>query len=186
MLPAQPKLASPRHNAGVALFISLVLLLMLTILGVSAVQSTSLEARMARNDHDTLLAFQAAESALRDAEDQLEAITSIVNFTDAGASGLWTVADLGTTPRWEDPDTWSNGAKHIVAPTNVDGVAAEPMYIIEHAASVVREENAYQLDDPYGQSASDRIEIFRITAVGTGGSAQARVLLQSTYGRIME
>lgn len=186
MLRIQPKLASRPRNAGVALFISLVLLLMLTILGVSAVQSTSLEARMARNDHDTLLAFQAAESALRDAENQLEAITSIVDFTDTGSMGLWTVADLGVTPRWEDPDTWDIGARHIAAPTNVDGVAAEPMYIIEHAATVVREENAYQIEDPYGQSASDRIEIFRITALGTGGSPQARVLLQSTYGRIME
>jgi type IV pilus assembly protein PilX len=51
----------------VALFISLVLLLLLTIIGVSAVQTTSLELRMARNDNDTLLAFQSAESALRDA-----------------------------------------------------------------------------------------------------------------------
>ena len=88
MLRSDPKLASRRTSRGVALFISLVLLLMLTILGVSAVQGTSLEARMARNDHDTLLAFQAAESALRDAEDQLETITSTVNFTDAGANGL--------------------------------------------------------------------------------------------------
>jgi len=181
-----PKLVSRQRATGVALFISLVLLLMLTIIGISAVQGTSLEARMARNDHDTLLAFQAAESALRDAEDQLETITSIVNFTDAGSNGLWTVSDLGDPPRWEDPDTWDTAAKHVVAATVVDGVAAAPSYIIEHAASVVREENAYQIEDPYGQSASDRIEVFRITALGTGGSAQSRVLLQSTYGRIME
>ncbi len=186
MLRSNPKFASRRHSSGVALFISLVLLLLLTIIGVSAVQGTSLEARMARNDHDSLLAFQAAESALRDAEDQVEAIVSTVNFSDAGTDGLWTVADLGDTPRWEDQDTWDTANNHIEAPTEVLGVAAPPRYIIEHAASVVREENAYQLGDPYGQSASDRIEIFRITALGTGGSAQARVLLQSTYGRILE
>ena len=61
-----------KTNTGVALFISLVLLLVLTILGVSVVQTTSLEIRMARNEHDSLLAFEAAESALRDAEAALE------------------------------------------------------------------------------------------------------------------
>jgi len=186
MLRNIPRLSSPRANAGVALFISLVLLLMLTIIGVSAVQSTSLEVRMARNDHDTLLAFQAAESALRDAEDQLEAITSIVNFTDTGDNGLWTVSDLGDPPRWQEDANWTTAGKHVEAPTTVDGVAAAPRYIIEHAASVIREENAYQIDDPYGQSASDRVEIFRVTALGTGGTAQAQVLLQSTYGRVLE
>lgn len=186
MLRDIPKLSSPQANAGVALFISLVLLLVLTIIGVSAVQSTSLEVRMARNDHDTLLAFEAAESALRDAEDQLETITSIVLFTDAGDDGLWTVADMGDVPRWEEETNWTTTGRHAEAATAVAGVASPPRYIIEHAASVIREENAYQIDDPYSQSASDRIEIFRVTALGTGGSAQAQVLLQSTYGRILE
>jgi type IV pilus assembly protein PilX len=187
MLRSDPKLGQRRRSAGVALFISLVLLLMLTIIGVSAVQSTSLEVRMARNDHDSLLAFQAAESALRDAEDQLEGITAIVNFTDAGTNGLWTVADLGDPPRWEDPNVWDDAQSlSVVAPTNVPGVAGDPRYIIEHAATVIREENAYQIDDPYGQSASDRIEVFRITARGIGGTEQSRVMLQSTYGRILE
>ena len=55
-----------RHKQrGVALFISLVLLLILTIIGISAVQTTSLEMRMTRNQYDATLAFQAAESARR-------------------------------------------------------------------------------------------------------------------------
>jgi len=176
----------PRRQRGVALFISLVLLLMLTIIGVSGVQSTSLEVRMARNDHDGLLAFQAAESALRDAEDQLETITSTVDFVDTGDDGLWTVSDIGDPQRWDDLAIFDSDATSIEADTAVAGVAEPPRYIIEYVASVVREENAYQLNDPYGQSASDRIEIFRVTALGTGGSAQSRVLLQSTYGRILD
>jgi len=176
---------SPRRQQGVALFISLVLLLMLTIIGVSGVQSTSLEVRMARNDHDGLLAFQAAESALRDAEDQLETITSTVDFVDAGTNGLWTGSDIGDPQRWEDLTVFDSDTTSVEAPTTVDGVASAPRYIIEYVASVVREENAYQINDPYGQSASDRIEIFRVTALGTGGSDQSRVLLQSTYGRIL-
>ena len=96
----------PDKQKGVALFISLVLLLVLTIIGVSAVQTTSLEVRMTRNEHDTLLAFQAAESALRDAEVQLELITSTGAFTDTGNNGLYAIADIGDPEHWRDATVW--------------------------------------------------------------------------------
>lgn len=173
------------RQSGVALFISLVLLLVLTIIGVSSVQTTSLEVRMTRNEHDSMLAFQAAESALRDAEGQLEAITTTTVFTDAGNNGLYIVSDLGDAEQWQAADVWT-AANSVTAGTAVDGVNAAPRYIIEHVASVLREDNAYQQEDPYASSASDRIEMFRITALGIGGSANARVLLQSSYGRILD
>ena len=181
----QRSLSSRQQNAGVALFISLVMLLLLTIIGVSSVQTTTLAVRMARNEHDALLAFQAAESPLRDAEFALEAITSTVGFDNVGTDGLWLIADLGDPNRWDIVGVWTGG-QSAAAPTNVAGVAAQPRFIIEHAASVLREENAYQIDDPYSASAADRIEMFRITARGVGGSPNAIVLLQSTYGRILD
>lgn len=178
---------SVHHNRGVALFISLVLLLVLTIIGVSAVQTTTLETRMARNEHDSLIAFQAAESALRDAEVLLEGLVNTAAFNDAGANGLWTVPDLGDANRWEQAGVWNDGAGNREAPTDVGIVVAEPpKFMIEHVASVIREENAYQISDPYGGSAADRIEMFRITARGVGGSQNAQVLLQTTYGRILD
>jgi type IV pilus assembly protein PilX len=176
-----------RTNSGVALFISLVLLLVLTILGVSVVQTTSLEIRMARNAHDTLLAFQAAESALKDAEVVLEATTSTFAYDDAGANGLWTVADLDETNRWEDNTIWDSGStRSIEGATAVADTDRPPRFMIEHVASVLREENAYELDDPYGGGTSDRVEVFRVTAQGFGGSANSRVTLQTTYGRILD
>lgn len=181
----QSLILNPGRNRGVALFISLVLLLVLTIIGVSSVQTTTLETRMARNEHDTLLAFQAAESALRDAEEFLDGVVTTAIFTDAGGNGLWTVADIGSVNRWEENNVW-DGATSRVAGTAVDGVDEAPRYVIEHVASVIREENAYQLNDPYAANAADRIEIFRITARGIGGSANARVLLQTTFGRILD
>jgi type IV pilus assembly protein PilX len=181
----QPSLSTRQHNTGVALFISLVLLLLLTIIGVSAVQTTTLEVRMARNEHDTLLAFQAAESALRDAEGVLDLLTSSAGFTDAGTNGQWTIADLGDPDRWSLAGLWT-GALSTTAGTTVAGVDAQPRFIIEHVASVIREENAYQLDDPYAASGADRIEMFRVTARGVGGSATSVVMLQSTFGRILD
>ncbi|MFW6092458.1 MAG: pilus assembly PilX family protein [Pseudomonadota bacterium] len=184
-MPIDASIMTYSRSRGMALFISLVLLLILTIIGVSAVQTTSLETRMARNEHDTLLAFQAAESALRDGEEFLESVVTTAIFTDDGSDGLWTIAELGQTERWRDPNVWE-GNTSVVAPTEVGVVAEQPRYLVEHVASVLREENAYQLNDPYGGSATDRVEIFRITARGVGGSENARVYLQTTYGRILE
>ncbi len=170
---------------GMALFISLVLLLVLTILGVSAVQTTSLETRMARNEHDLLLAFQSAESALRDAEALLDTITSTAVFTSSGNNGLWAMPPVGAPNRWDDVNIWATGSRE--AGTSVgDGVRTRPRFFIEHIATIEREENAYQIDDPYSLVATDRVEMFRITAVGTGGTDRARVMLQTTYGRVID
>lgn len=177
-----------RHNTGVALFISLVLLLVLTILGVSVVQTTSLEIRMARNEHDAVLAFEAAESALRDAEAQIELTTTTVNFNDFGAAGLWTVAPMGQDNRWDDPTIWNDG-RSIIAATGIAAVQGQvqPRYIIEHVASVVRSENAYQMESDYGGGAgADQVEVFRVTAQGYGGSPNSLATLQTTYGRILD
>ncbi len=180
--PSRRHLSYGGRQRGVALFISLVLLLILTIIGVSSVQTTSLEVRMSRNEHDALLAFQSAESALRDAESLLDGIASTVVFDDT--NGLYQIADLGEDEVWWDSDVWS-GSNSIQAANEIDGTAARARYIIEYMGSVVREENAYQQDDPYASGGVDRVEVFRITARGVGGTENARVLLQTTYGRIM-
>lgn len=182
--------ASARTQRGVALFISLVLLLVLTIIGVSAVQTTTLETRMARNEHDTLLAFQAAESALRDAEVFLmQNVVSVEDtdaFTGAGAAGLWDVADDPAEPDpWERAGIWSGG-QSVIAVTDVGGVVAEaPRYVIEHLGDVASQENPHQITAGYPDPV-DRVAMFRITARGVGGSANARVLLQSTYGILVD
>lgn len=55
---------SGRRQRGVALVIALVFLLMLTILGVTVMQTSSLEGRMAGNIQEVNRAFHAAESAI--------------------------------------------------------------------------------------------------------------------------
>ena len=52
------------HQSGAVLIISLIMLLLLTLIGTTSMQSTSLEEKMAGNMRDKNLAFQAAESAL--------------------------------------------------------------------------------------------------------------------------
>jgi type IV pilus assembly protein PilX len=173
-----------RNQRGVALFISLVLLLVLTIIGVSAVQTTSLEERMARNTHDSILAFQSAEVALRTAENFLQNnINSTAPFLPAGNNGLWQAPGYGMADLWTQAPTWT-GTNSVELPAGtVQGVSAQPRYVIEWLATVQRAENPNLLSSSYA-ALFDRIEVFRITARGVGGTANARVLLQSTYGVI--
>ena len=53
-----------RHQRGAALVVALVVLLILTILGVSALVSTALEGLMAGNVQEQNRAFQAAETGI--------------------------------------------------------------------------------------------------------------------------
>lgn len=59
------------HQSGMALVISLILLLLLTLISMSAMRMSGLEEKMAGNDRDRNLAFQAAESALRAGETKI-------------------------------------------------------------------------------------------------------------------
>lgn len=67
-----PRFASNFRGAhqqrGFSLIVSLMMLIVIIILGVSASQMAVNEERGARNDRDRQIAFQAAEAALKDAE----------------------------------------------------------------------------------------------------------------------
>lgn len=56
---------------GVSLIVVLLLLLIMTLLGLASLRGTLMEERMSSNALDRGLAFQAAETALRQAQDQI-------------------------------------------------------------------------------------------------------------------
>ncbi|MFT4178467.1 MAG: PilX N-terminal domain-containing pilus assembly protein [Thermomonas sp.] len=61
-------MTSVRHQSGVSLLVVLLLLVMMTLLGLAVLRGSLLEERMSANMYDRSLAFQQAESALREAE----------------------------------------------------------------------------------------------------------------------
>ena len=65
----RPMTALPINNQrGAILIIALIMLLVLTIIGLSSMRGTSLQESMAGNMRDSSLALQAAEAALRQGE----------------------------------------------------------------------------------------------------------------------
>jgi type IV pilus assembly protein PilX len=91
---------------GSALIVSLVFLLLLTILGVTAMRSSVLQERMAGNTRDTNLAFQAAETALRAGENILNQNT-LPTFNNSTA-GYRNEIDKMSSDYWSKDYEWES------------------------------------------------------------------------------
>lgn len=173
----------PRQS-GVALIMALVFLLLLTILGIAALNTTSLEEKMANNVKDRNLAFQSAESALAVAENWI--------FTQIGkpvfpnnSIGLYTPSTT-TDENWKD-STWSSNNMVTYPSTpgqtvsgSLDKIQTQPKYIIEDMGETQESGGSVVQTSSYKSKGTT---VLRITARGTGGTDAAVVMVQSTYGR---
>lgn len=171
------KLRGQQHDSerGAVLVVSLFLLVVLTLLGVTSMLGTTMETRIASNREDRATAFEAAEAALREGEQVVQALSAVptpVDATCAANCDVWTPGALfGDYDDYLDPAIWGDG-RIAVAATPLAGVAAAPSYAIE-LISV----------DPAGNSllvgTTGRRYHFQVTARGTGASSAAHVVLQS-------
>ncbi len=171
------------RQRGVALFLALVVLLIITILGVSGLQTTTLGERMAANARDRDMAFQAAEAALMDAERYLQNAT-LNPFNNA--AGLYQLNNNGR-PNWlADSDdagagflTYSvdrPGAGNQAPP--LPGVSQQPRYFIERYPEVPQPDGSLEAG-----TAPELLEFYRVTAVGFGGRPETAVVLRTTFQR---
>ncbi|MBL4682768.1 MAG: hypothetical protein JKY88_18895 [Pseudomonadales bacterium] len=176
------RLKAPIREKGVVLFMSLVMLLIITVLGLSSVQTTSLQERMARNSRDSNLAFQSAEAAIKAAEGIVNSYVVGETFDDLVLSetGLFFENGYDSTQNWVGFD-WENGQFYTAAA--LEGTAALPKYIVEVVKTVVAYDDTLNLNNIGQDTGSGRTHIYRITAYGTGGTNTAHVMIQSTFGR---
>ena len=158
-----------QRQSGAVLAISLIMLLLLTLIGITAAQVTGLEEKMAGNLRDRNLAFQAAETALRAGEEKTSDLLCPIL---AQVGGQFPYTD---SPKIDDGDgsVWSTSSVYNYAGdvlANTSGTA-QPKYIIQCLPSPPNSNNG---TSPF---------YFRITARGTGGTTDAVVILQSVYVR---
>jgi len=163
-------------QTGAALIVSLLILLVMTLIGVTAMSSSNLEEKMAGNGRDSMLAFEAAEAALRDGENTVNDLVTLAPFT--GCSGSYLYA-LGCNPDVTADGTWATAQTYA---GTLDKIKTTPKYIIEYTgdAGGVQSLNI----DNYGDSSTEVVSTFRVTAKGTGGTDNAAVILQSYNGKI--
>lgn len=173
-------LNSRTRQSGAVLVVSLILLLVITLIAVSSMQGTALEEKMAGNSLDRNLAFQATESALREAELSIEGIASLGGFD--GTAGRFGLTQL--EPSATSTTTWTDSTKYVAASENY-GSYATPQYYIKHFTTAVGTEGALNLSGYGDNKGTGDVTIFKVIARGTGGNADsAEVILRSYYGRI--
>ena len=184
MIKVEIKPVSRKRQKGATLIVGLAILLVLTILGVSTMQSTLIEEKMAGNLRNTSVAFQAAEAALREGEYNLsdsayfDGITDNQWETSSDNDGYYAV-DNTTELSVIDPFDDARYGLTMDDITISDAVAS-PKYYLELIPDV-----------PVGKGSLVKglvstpavIDMYRVTARGEGVNDKAVVILQSTFFR---
>lgn len=186
---ANRRLAPRSKQHGAILIFCLVFLLVLTMMGVTSMESAVLEERMAGNMQDFNAAFQAAESSLQTGENWLSGELFWPTTSNDGSSTVWVRDSMDPSSSdslhwWQDSARdsntwWENNGVEVNA---VEGVASPPHYIIEEVSTITTGQSI-----GIGSGLQSRVRVFhRITARGTGVGDAAVVQLQSTFVKAYE
>lgn len=166
-------------QGGAALIVSLLLLLVMTIIGVTAMQTNILEEKMAGNDRDISLSLQAAEAALRAGEATIEGIVSPAAAFNGETGGHYpegSDVNVFSDATWTADNSLEYGA-------DIENIGTRPRYIIEFVGEIGTGTSDVNIGG-YGEtSGQGTLNSFLITARGTGGSDTTVTLLQSYYAK---
>jgi type IV pilus assembly protein PilX len=161
------------------MFVALILLLILSLLGVTAARMQTVEERMARNDDNRQLGAQAAEAALRDAENGL--LTGIYTNFAGNTAGLYAPLLSNGSPLtgmdWTNPANTLPYTGSGPALSALPAMSQTPKIVIENLPSV-----AVAGDDISVTSlnpASPPVTVYRVTTQGVGADGTSTTMLQS-------
>ena len=184
---------------GISLVIVMIFLVILSILGVTAMQTSTLSSKVARNQLDRTLAFQAAEAALRDAELDLTN-TRFDKVTKCTAGAVRCRATLiasggGSFGNDTSSNPLANRCNLGLCATD-DPIAGALPFWEERARwtntndsviygtntgaaefPVVAQQPRYMIE--YFQQGDD--SVYRITSLGFGANASTTIMLQTAY-----
>jgi type IV pilus assembly protein PilX len=169
------------RQPGISLVVVLLFLLIMTVLGITAVRTSNLEEKMSGNERDRELAFEAAEATLRDAERDIALnITASAAFANPCANGLCTPPVAGVSA--VDSVNWMGAAPKVYGTGS--GAAAYPVALARAPRYVI--ELMPDMPAPAGESLNQRSTVsggtpFRITATAWGRKQSTQVQLQVVY-----
>jgi len=181
-----------RHNeAGSLLVIAMVSLALLTVIGIAAITTGTMESEISGNEKTYQEAFYSAELGLVGGETIVEALPSrgaLQEGTIAGRYASGTLRFNGTTflleKQGDTPNVWqslqwddTDSGTVTPVPTGLKRGAVVPQYAIEAKEFTP---DTYAIGVAYGRSGVYR---FHVSARGTGSSAAAHALLESIYAK---
>jgi Tfp pilus assembly protein PilX len=179
----------PRASAqrGVALIIGLVILAIITLIGIAAFSITTQEERMAGNSRDRMLAFEAAEAALRGCENFIKNNGGIAIFNVTPGTlppGMYQGPPNSSEPSITEKNTseaWWQSNTHALSVPFTGGGPAAPAFSPACVAEAISlyPNQGYQVGN--AQNSANAANIAHITAHGYGLNPNTVVRLESYY-----
>jgi len=168
--------------------LSLLIMLALTLIGLAGVGSSVTEERMAGGMRDRVNAFQAAESALKRAQQFFNPVIGTAAFN--GTGGLYGQTD-------SDPDIWADTTwtttnsigyldtiVSVPDPLPLPGVFSQPRFIIKYNGDIDASAKKSLNITGYGAGrGGNKVSNFRITARGVGSEFGSVVILETYFGK---
>ena len=175
------------NQKGAVLAIGLILLLVLSLVGVTNMNKVTTSERLAGNERDMNLAFQAAEAALQEGERMISNLGGAAaptpqpceenNCNCQNNSCKTTIWESENIVVWDDIN-WDTQSR-IMSDDNIPGnnygkdtLAAIPRYVIEFVGM-----KNFSLTNPIP------LYYYRITSKARGSTEESEVILQSVYRR---
>jgi type IV pilus assembly protein PilX len=176
-----------RSQSGVVLVMTLVILLVVTLLGVSSIQLTGLQERMSRNATDAAFAFGSADAALRAAEIAIDAENSLDSYTNdvSTVDNKYSIGAVNTAPIWSNAAWWDVAANGIGVATydTTAGADRVPKYLVEFVRTSTPDLDVTNIGNVGSTITAEDTHYFRVTARGIGRTAGAKIYMQTTYGK---
>jgi type IV pilus assembly protein PilX len=174
-----------RHRQrGVTLVVVLMLLLVITLLGLTAMRGTVMQERMSGNSVARATAFQLAEAALREVEADLASAGVRPTMPTSGCNaGLCAMPVGGAASVWETTTNfWTTGSGYATADVQVSPAIVR--YVVEDMGdgNAVAGECTTEIDASADTctAAGTAVRNYRITVFSRTGNG-AEVLLQTAY-----
>lgn len=188
-----------QSQQGVILIVALIMLLAMTVVGVTLISGSTLQERLAGSNRQLTVARVNAEGALRQAEDVLSGISSATGVLTLPAIEANFLGETGhyvelTNPGFltaftklsgdvSNPEDWlgtfvSEEASTVSSPAG--GNITVPRYVIEYLGTL----ELGASDSPNvgaGATITPNPYVFRITAIGYGVNDRISAILQSIY-----
>lgn len=165
--------SAPGREQGVALVMGLIILLVMTLISITAMRGTLMQERMSGAFQGQQLAFQAAEAALRQAERELGK-----SSVPLGSAGFFDSKNPNREPPdWADPDADPNVGEALEYDDRViEGAVRQPQFFAEKIGL------SCERPDPEAGAAIQE-NVFRVMARGFGANEHNQAVLEIFYCR---
>lgn len=183
LLQSRRQRSRSHRQRGAVLIVALVVLIILTLLGVSTMSSSGLELRMSGNFLEKAVSFENAEDVRVVAENMVHTIVSRMegNTTEHARQAAVAVGlnkgfydrTVGSNPTVEAVEFWEDTNNYMQVGSAGAGYALE--YLGVHAVYLNRTDAIAGTNDAL-------MHVFRITTIGQGADG-ARTALQAVYMR---